>query len=77
MYFVQLRKIGFFFFNFFVVVCLRSVMASGSSTEWKFLFETIVGHRRVEIEPLLEYFQPLHNHLLKTNQETNEHIGWK
>ncbi|XP_001948448.3 angiotensin-converting enzyme isoform X1 [Acyrthosiphon pisum] len=56
---------------------IKSVMASGSSVEWKFLFETIVGHRRVEIEPLLEYFQPLHNHLLKTNQETNEHIGWK
>lgn len=56
---------------------IKSVMASGSSTKWQYLFETIVGHQRIEIEPLLEYFRPLHNHLLKINQETNEHIGWK
>ncbi|KAF0765919.1 angiotensin-converting enzyme-like isoform X2 [Aphis craccivora] len=56
---------------------IKSVMSRGSSTKWQFLFETIVGHQRIEIEPLLEYFQPLHNNLVKTNQETNEHIGWK
>ncbi|XP_025209203.1 angiotensin-converting enzyme-like isoform X2 [Melanaphis sacchari] len=56
---------------------IKSVMSRGSSTKWQFLFETIVGHQRIEIEPLLEYFQPLHNHLIKTNHETNEHIGWK
>ncbi|XP_050053310.1 angiotensin-converting enzyme-like isoform X3 [Aphis gossypii] len=56
---------------------IKSVMSRGSSTKWQFLFEAIVGHQRIEIEPLLEYFQPLHNHLVKINQATNEHIGWK
>ncbi|XP_026811195.1 LOW QUALITY PROTEIN: angiotensin-converting enzyme-like [Rhopalosiphum maidis] len=55
---------------------IKSVMSRGSSTKWQFLFETIVGHQRIEIEPLLEYFQPLHNHLVKINNKTNENIGW-
>lgn len=53
------------------------VMSKGSSMKWQSLFETIVGHRRLEIEPLLEYFQPLYEQLSLTNKKTNEYIGWK
>lgn len=52
-------------------------MSKGSSTKWSHLFETIVGHQKIEIEPLLEYFQPLHSHLRFVNNETDEYIGWK
>uniref|UniRef100_A0A2S2R2E7 Angiotensin-converting enzyme n=1 Tax=Sipha flava TaxID=143950 RepID=A0A2S2R2E7_9HEMI len=53
------------------------VMSKGSSTKWQLLFEMIVGHQRLEVEPLLEYFQPLYEQLSLTNNKTNEYIGWK
>jgi peptidyl-dipeptidase A len=52
-------------------------MSKGSSTKWQLLFEMIVGHQRLEVEPLLEYFQPLYEQLSLTNNKTNEYIGWK
>lgn len=52
-------------------------MSKGSSVKWQLLFEAIVGHQRLEVEPLLEYFQPLYEHLSLTNNETNEYIGWR
>lgn len=60
----------FFFWHFFS----RLVMSKGSSTKWQTLFKMIVGHQQIEIEPLLEYFQPLHDHLSVINND--EHIGW-
>jgi len=52
-------------------------MSKGSSMKWQGLFEMIVGHQQIEIEPLLEYFQPLYDHLNSVNNATDEHIGWK
>lgn len=52
-------------------------MSKGSSVKWPYLFKAIVGHQRLEVEPLLEYFKPLHGYLCATNRKTNEYIGWK
>lgn len=53
------------------------IMSPGATMSWRDVIKILTDNRTSEIEPeaLLEYFEPLMDHLKKENE--NEHIGWK
>ncbi|XP_050438874.1 angiotensin-converting enzyme-like isoform X2 [Adelges cooleyi] len=56
---------------------IKPVMSKGASVKWQSLLETIVGHSRLDANPMLEYFRTLYDHLWTVNNQTNEFLGWK
>ncbi|KAG8303578.1 hypothetical protein J6590_007262 [Homalodisca vitripennis] len=56
---------------------LKSMMALGKSHVWPDALEKVTGQRVMDAQPLLDYFQPLYQWLVKENNRSNEYIGWK
>lgn len=56
---------------------LKRMLAMGRSKPWPDAMETLTGQRKMDAGPLLEYFQPLHDWLIKTNKANGAHVGWE
>jgi len=48
----------------------------GASKPWQDAMEALTGQRNILAEPLLNYFQPLHDWLVETNRREGNYVGW-
>lgn len=55
----------------------KAMLAMGSSKPWPDAMEVLTGQRKMDAGPLLEYFKPLNDWLVKKNKEIGAHIGWE
>lgn len=53
------------------------MLSMGSSKPWPDAMEVMTGQRKMDAQPLLDYFKPLEDWLLKTNKELGVNIGWE
>lgn len=49
----------------------------GSSKPWPDALEAVTGQRELNASAILEYFKPLYQWLLETNEKLGVNIGWK
>ena len=49
----------------------------GKRLPWQDALETITGQRDMSVQPILKFFQPLHDWLEATNQANGDVIGWE
>uniref|UniRef100_UPI003A9A66D7 Pteronotus davyi ACE2 ectodomain n=1 Tax=Pteronotus davyi TaxID=94956 RepID=UPI003A9A66D7 len=54
---------------------LLKMLELGKSQPWTFALENIVGERKINVRPLLDYFRPLFNWLKEQN--SNSFVGWR
>lgn len=52
------------------------MLSLGSSKPWPDAMEVLTNNRKMEATAILEYFSPLYEWLLKTNDENGVEIGW-
>ncbi|XP_018410702.1 PREDICTED: angiotensin-converting enzyme isoform X3 [Nanorana parkeri] len=55
---------------------LGNVLRSGSSRTWQEVLKDMAGTDKMDVGPLLEYFEPVTNWLKEQNAKTNETLGW-
>ncbi|KAK6182477.1 hypothetical protein SNE40_010158 [Patella caerulea] len=55
---------------------LSDVLKLGSSKPWEYAMEKIVGSRKMDAAPVMEYFKPLIDWLVEQNSQ-DESIGWE
>ena len=48
----------------------------GSSVTWEEAVEQVTGSKKISAAPMVNYFQPLMDYLIKENEKNNEEIGW-
>lgn len=60
--------------RFLLVPSYRDMLKLGSSQPWQHAMEKLTGQRKMDVEPLIEYFKPLLEWLKVQNQ--NETGGW-
>ena len=53
------------------------MLSLGSSKPWPDAMEVMTGQRKMDAKPLLEYFKPLDDWLVKENKKLGVHIGWE
>lgn len=53
------------------------MLTMGTSKPWPDAMEVMTGQRQLDASALLEYFKPMEEWLLKTNQELGVQIGWE
>lgn len=51
-------------------------MSKGGSINWLDALEEITGERKLNANPLLEYYEPLLEWLKRANEQNNVFIGW-
>ncbi|KAG5677065.1 hypothetical protein PVAND_006849 [Polypedilum vanderplanki] len=56
---------------------LKEMLSLGASKHWSDVLETLTGERKLDASAFLEYFQPLQDWLIKTNEELGVNIGWE
>ncbi|XP_034077122.1 angiotensin-converting enzyme 2 isoform X1 [Gymnodraco acuticeps] len=56
---------------------LRNMLELGRSKSWTRALDTISGDAKMDVRPLLDYFQPLHDWLKAENKKNNRNVGWK
>ncbi|PAV83831.1 hypothetical protein WR25_19575 isoform B [Diploscapter pachys] len=56
---------------------LREAMKQGSSANWMEALKIITGKSELDVQPMLEYFEPLMNWLRNTNEVDQVIIGWE
>lgn len=49
----------------------------GSSKPWPDALEIMTGQRKLDISPMLEFFKPLEDWLIKENKQNEVTIGWE
>lgn len=64
--------------RFFVIhsTISRAMLSLGSSKPWPDAMEVLTNNRKMEATAILEYFAPLYEWLVKTNNENGVEIGW-
>lgn len=60
-----------------IVGTTRAMLSMGSSKSWPKALEAMTGERQLNASDILEYFRPLEQWLLKTNEQLGVHIGWE
>lgn len=53
------------------------MLSMGTSKPWPDAMEVMTGQRQLDASALLEYFRPMEEWLLKTNEELGVNIGWE
>lgn len=53
------------------------MLALGASKPWPDAMEVLTGTRKMEANAIMEYFKPLHDWLIKSNEANGLHVGWK
>ena len=54
----------------------REMLRLGKSLPWPDALEALTGSRKMDAQPLLDYFQPLYDFLVEKNAENGDVIGW-
>lgn len=54
----------------------REVLRAGSSRPWQEVLKDMIGSEALDAQPLLNYFQPIHQWLEEQNQRNGEVLGW-
>lgn len=54
----------------------RAMLSLGSSKPWPDAMEVLTNNRKMEATAILEYFAPLYEWLVKTNNDNGVEIGW-
>ena len=54
----------------------RALLKAGSSRPWPNILEEMTGSRKMDAQPLLDYFKPLENWLDSEIDEKNIPVGW-
>lgn len=52
------------------------MLSLGSSEPWPDALEKITGSRKMDAGPLLEFFEPLTEHLRRINEKNGDTVGW-
>lgn len=52
------------------------MLSLGSSKPWPDAMEVLTNNRKMEASAILEYFAPLYDWLIKTNEANGVDIGW-
>lgn len=52
------------------------MLSLGSSKPWPDAMEVLTNNRKMEATAILEYFAPLYEWLIKTNEANGVEIGW-
>ncbi|KAK6619979.1 hypothetical protein RUM44_006379 [Polyplax serrata] len=55
---------------------LRKMMSLGSSITWEEAFEMVTGETKLSVRPLLDYYRPLYDWLLREIREKDIPVGW-
>ncbi|CAD5220958.1 unnamed protein product [Bursaphelenchus xylophilus] len=55
---------------------LMFLMKKGASISWLDVLEELTGQRKLDAQPLLEYYEPLLDWLRRANEQSNVFIGW-
>ena len=55
---------------------LKKMLQLGSSKPWQDALQSLTGERKMSAKPILNYFKPLYDWLVKTNEEIGDIIGW-
>ncbi|XP_043197042.1 angiotensin-converting enzyme-like isoform X2 [Amphibalanus amphitrite] len=55
---------------------LMAMLSLGKGRSWQDALEVITGSREISAQPLLRYFQPLHDWLEEENRRTGRPVGW-
>ncbi|KAF0303947.1 Angiotensin-converting enzyme [Amphibalanus amphitrite] len=55
---------------------IRAMLSLGKGRSWQDALEVITGSREISAQPLLRYFQPLHDWLVAENRRTGRPVGW-
>ncbi|KAM6175753.1 angiotensin-converting enzyme [Erethizon dorsatum] len=55
---------------------LREVLQAGCSRPWQEVLKDLVGSDALDVQPLLNYFQPVSQWLQEQNQRNGEVLGW-
>lgn len=56
---------------------LAQMLQMGKSQSWQDALEVLTGTREMSVQPILRFFQPLYDWLVKTNQANGDQIGWQ
>lgn len=51
-------------------------MSLGSSITWEEAFEMVTGETKLSVRPLLDYYRPLYDWLLREIREKDIPVGW-
>lgn len=70
-------KNNFHFENLNVHFFCRAMLALGASKPWPDAMEVLTGTRKMEANAIMEYFKPLHEWLVTSNEANGLHVGWK
>lgn len=52
------------------------MMALGSSKPWEEAMQAITGRQFIDVQPIVDYFEPLQNWLEATNKANGDTPGW-
>ncbi|XP_075033464.1 angiotensin-converting enzyme [Mixophyes fleayi] len=55
---------------------LEDVLRVGSSKSWQEILKGMTGTEKMDVGPLLEYFQPVTDWLIQQNNKNSETLGW-
>ncbi|GAB0091084.1 Angiotensin-converting enzyme [Sergentomyia squamirostris] len=55
----------------------KTMLQMGSSKPWPEAMEVLTGQRKMDAGPLIDYFRPLSEWLVKKNKELGAHVGWE
>ncbi|CAD5215166.1 unnamed protein product [Bursaphelenchus okinawaensis] len=55
---------------------LIDIMKKGASISWLDALEQITGQRKLDAQPMLNYYEPLLDWLRRANEQSNVFIGW-
>ncbi|XP_063816075.1 angiotensin-converting enzyme [Pseudophryne corroboree] len=55
---------------------LETVLRAGSSKTWQEVLKDMIGTDKMDVGPLLEYFQPVTDWLIEQNNKNGETLGW-
>ena len=59
-----------------MLLSYRALLKAGSSRPWPNILEEMTGSRKMDAQPLLDYFKPLENWLDSEIEEKNIPVGW-
>lgn len=53
-----------------------NALRTGSSKTWQEVLKDMTGSDKMDVGPLMEYFEPVTNWLKEQNAKKNETLGW-
>ena len=60
----------------FIVFPSRAMLAMGKTKSWPYALEKMTGSKEMSVAPMIKYYQPLHEWLVKERCGKKYKIGW-